>query len=146
MKDMPKKVMDATLIRGHMVSQQEQNGIIILKWKDIHHVRLLSTKHEPKMLDVQDNSQLEEPEPLSQPGSSRGARRKRRRTVRKPEGILEYKKGKIGIDIANQMVFYECCLCKSLKWYRKLSIPILPGIALTNAWLIYKRQQRKHYQ
>ena len=114
-KDMPKKVMDATLRRGDMVSQQEQNGIVVLKWKDVRDVRLLSTKHEPKMVDVQDNRQLEEPEPLSQSGPSRGARQKRRRTVRKPEGILAYNKGKIGIDISDQMASYECCLRKGLK-------------------------------
>ena len=142
-KDMPKKVMDATLRRGDMVSQQEQNGIVVLKWKDVRDVRLLSTKHEPKMVDVQDNRQLEEPDPLSQPGPSRGARQKRRRTVRKPEGILAYNKGKIGIDISDQMASYECCLRKGLKWYRKLSISILLGMALTNAWLIYKKATNK---
>ena len=74
---------------------------------------------------------------------SRGARQKRRRTIRKPEGILAYNKGKIGIDISDQMASYECCLRKGLKWYRKLSISIRLGMALTNAWLIYKKATNK---
>ena len=107
--------MDATFRRGDMVSQQKQNDIIVFKWKDVHDVRLLSTKHEPKMVDVQDNRQLEEPKPLSQPGPSRRARRKRRWTVRKPKGILAYNKGKIGIDISDQMASCDCCLHRGFK-------------------------------
>ena len=90
------------LQRGDMVSKQEQNGIVVPKWKGVCDVRLLSTKHEPKNGRLQDNRKLEEAEPLSQLGLSRGARRKTRRTVRKPEGILAYNKGKIGIDISDQ--------------------------------------------
>ena len=95
------------------------------------------------MVDVQDNRQLEEPKPLSQPGPSRRARRKRRWTVRKPKGILAYNKGKIGIDISDQMASCDCCLHRGFKWYRKLSIAILLGIALTNAWLINKKATKK---
>ena len=86
------------------------------------------------MVEVQDNSQLEKPETMSQP--ARGARRKRRLTVRKPEGIHAYNKGKIVIDISDQMSSYKYYLYKDLKWYRKLSIAILPGMALSNVWLI----------
>ena len=77
------------------------------------------------MVDVQDNRQLEEPKLLSQPGPN---------------------KGKIGIDISNQMISYECCLCKDFILYSKLSIAILFEMALTNAWLIYKKVTKKHYQ
>ena len=77
------------------------------------------------MVDVQDNRQREESQPLSQPGPSRGAMRKRRETVTKPEGIFAYNKGKKGIDISDQIASYKCCLHRGLKWYRKLSIAIL---------------------
>ena len=102
----------------------------------------LSATHKNEKFPISPKN-FEEPEPLSQPGPSRGARQKRRRTVRKPEGILAYNKGKIGIDISDQMASYECCLRKGLKWYRKLSISILLGMALTNAWLIYKNATNK---
>ena len=49
---------------------------------------------------------------------------------KKPTGIIAYNKGKIGIDILDQMALYETALQKGIKWYQKLAISIFTGIAI----------------
>ena len=35
-----------------MVAKEDQDGVVILKWKDIREVRILTTKHAPVMVPV----------------------------------------------------------------------------------------------
>ncbi len=51
-KKFPKNVMDKKLKRGEMIAMEDQNGIVILKWKDKRDVRMLSTKHSPNMVEA----------------------------------------------------------------------------------------------
>ena len=44
-KDIPKTVLEAKLKRGELISNEDKNGVVILKWKDTHDVRVLTTKH-----------------------------------------------------------------------------------------------------
>jgi len=48
-KHIPKEVLQAKLKRGEMVAKDDQQGVVILKWKDTRYVRVLSTKHAPVM-------------------------------------------------------------------------------------------------
>lgn len=60
----------------------------------------------------------------------------------KPIGVLEYNQGKTGIDLAS----YASALRKGVKWYRKLAFSLLTGIAVVNAWILYKRKTGKNVQ
>ena len=68
-------------------------------------------------------------------------RRKERRIeplIQKPMMILAYNKCKVGIDISDQLASYVTTLRKGVKWYRKLGIELLLGVAIVKAQLIYK--------
>lgn len=77
-KNMPKDVMDAKLKRGEVIAKEDSNGIVVLKWKDTRDVRLLSTKHSPELVDVDDEA--------DEPGPSN--RSKRRKRTNKPLAIV----------------------------------------------------------
>lgn len=108
--------MNTALKKGELVAQEYANGIVVLKWKDKGDVRMLSTKHAPVM--ISHSNQEDDP---NMPSTSRTKRRKSI-VKAKPLAIIEYNKGKAGIDLSDQMVSYGSTLRKGLKWYRKLAI------------------------
>lgn len=122
-KWMPKEVMNAKLKRGEMIAKEDKNGIVVLNWLDTRNVRLLTTKHAPKMVDIN----------VTFAGTS-----KRKNNKQKPLPICDYNKGKSGIDISDQMGSYATTLRKGIKWYRKLAIEYVLGISVVNAYIIYK--------
>ena len=137
--------MEAPLQKGEIISRQDRQGIVVLKWKDARDVRLLSTKHAPMLINVRPRGEQEqEPQAelahgkqsrtstgIMRPGPSHGKqpktstditkpqhrqRRISRRAEKKPIGIIACNKGKIGIDILDQMASYETALLKGIKW------------------------------
>lgn len=145
-KYLPKEVIQAKIKRGEIISREDQNGIVVLKWRDTRDVRLLSTKHAPVMVPI--HSQCSQG-PLStnnnqittqqQPSTSRQIEpTRKRKTVEKPLGIFDYNKGKTGIDLSDQMSSYATTLRKGIKWYRKLAIELLLGTSVVNAWVLFK--------
>ena len=56
-KHLPKVVMQAKLKRGEIVAREDQKGIVLLKWKDVRDVRVLSTKHKPELEDPREPEQ-----------------------------------------------------------------------------------------
>ena len=68
---------------------------------------------------------------------------RRRRATEKPIAILAYNKGKSGIDKSDQMASYATSLRKGVKWYRKLAIELLLGVAVVNAWTLYGKASQK---
>ena len=64
--------------------------------------------------------------------------RRRQRATEEPLAILEYKKGKGGIDFSDQMASYATTLRKGVKWYRKLATELLLGVSVVNARVVYK--------
>lgn len=137
-KHLPKEVMVAPIKKGEVVAREDPNGIVVLKWKDKRDVRMLSTKHAPIMVSTTDGARNPE-----EPSTSRGARRNRRATE-KPLAVLEYNKGKAGIDLSDQMASYSNTLRKGLKWYRKLAIELLLGLSVVNAFTVYKAATNKN--
>ena len=51
-KDVPKEVLKIKLRRGEMIAKKDQDGIVVLKWRDTRDVRILSTKHVPMMAPI----------------------------------------------------------------------------------------------
>lgn len=197
-KDIPKEVMLAKLKRGEVISMEDENGIVVLKWKDTRDVRMLSTKHAPTMIDIEpkprsapktthgdpkpstSNEDLPlptvaslQPQPdnssdssidstndqpsrptqnspthatnkQTQPSTAKQSNpkkksRKIRTATKKPLAILAYNKGKGGIDLSDQMASYVTTLRKGIKWYRKLGLELLLGVAVVNTWVVFKK-------
>ncbi|CAK9810760.1 PiggyBac transposable element-derived protein 4 [Anthophora quadrimaculata] len=55
-KFMPRFVMSYPLKRGQMIAREDDNGIVVLKWRDVRDVRILSTKHAPVMASNSDST------------------------------------------------------------------------------------------
>ena len=157
-KNTPKEVMTAKLKRGEMISREDENIIVVLKWKDTRDVRMLSTKHKPVFVEVtrhnrrQSREKEEEdtgvdvdvPGPSNAPVTeSRNRRRCSMVTRQKPEAVVAYNKGKSGIDLSDQMASYATTLRKEVKWYRKLGIKLLLGLTVVNARLIFQKVKGK---
>ena len=51
-KDFPKEVLKAKHRRGEMIAKEDQDGIVVLKWRDTRNVRNPSTKHALIMAPV----------------------------------------------------------------------------------------------
>ena len=49
-KFIPKDIPQCKPKKGEMVSKEDSNGIVVLKWRDSRDVRILSTKHAPIMV------------------------------------------------------------------------------------------------
>ena len=140
-KDIPKDVLHAKLKRGDMISREDENGIVVLKWRDTRDVRMLTTKHAPVMAPVTVSPLLSQPTPsIDEPTTSR---RSSRRVTEKPLPVLAYNSGKAGIDLSDQMASYVTTLRKGIKWYRKLGLELLLGISMVNAWVVYKHVTKK---
>ncbi|KAB7507119.1 hypothetical protein Anas_11487 [Armadillidium nasatum] len=115
-KNIPREVLDAKLRKGDIVSKEDENGIVVLKWKDQRDVRLLTTKHRTEMVETgsisSDIEEIDENQP----------------------------------DISDQMTSYNTPLRKALKWYRKLSFAVLLCLAVVNAWIVYNSIKGKKTQ
>ena len=67
---MPRFVMWYPLKRGEMIAREDDNGIVVLKWRNVRDIRMLSTKHAPIMTSSSDSTHRGRPpttptEPLS---------------------------------------------------------------------------------
>ena len=58
---LPNVLLQAQLAVGEAISREDPQGIMIMKWKDSREIWLISTKHGPKMVDVQPQVRAESP-------------------------------------------------------------------------------------
>ncbi|XP_015177623.1 PREDICTED: piggyBac transposable element-derived protein 4-like [Polistes dominula] len=128
-KFMPEDILNCKLKKGEIVSKEDNNGIVILKWRDSREVRILSTKHAPIMV----------PSNIHAASTIQHSSEKL-----KPLAVLAYNKRKCRIDYSDQMVSYVSTMRKRLKWYQKLGIQLLLGITVVNASIIYKIATKKN--
>ncbi|KAL4152942.1 hypothetical protein QTP88_000775 [Uroleucon formosanum] len=56
----------------------------------------------------------------------------------KPKVIIDYNTGKCGIDKSDQMTSYACVNRRGVKWYRKVALELITGMAMVNACIIFK--------
>ncbi|XP_015437540.1 PREDICTED: piggyBac transposable element-derived protein 4-like [Dufourea novaeangliae] len=132
-KFLPKDILHCKLRKGEMVSKEDDNGIVVLKWRDTRDVRILSTKHAPIMVPIaKKNRSIRTISPSEQIPATL-----------KPLAVVEYNTGKCGIDYSDQMVSYATTIRKGIKWYRKLGIQLLLGISVVNALTVYKIATKK---
>jgi len=116
-----------------MISKEDDNGIVVLKWRDTRDVRILSTKHAPIMVpSTKKNRSIRTVSPSQQTPATL-----------KPLAVVEYNARKCGIDYSDQIVSYATTIRKGIKWYRKLGIQLLLGISVVNALTVYKIATKK---
>ena len=139
-KHIPKEVLNAKLKkkRGGVVAKEDQDGVVILKWKDSREVRILTTKHAPVMVPMARRTHYFDSAEIVQRRNQRF-----RKATEKPLAVLAYNSGKGSIDLSDQMTFYVTTLRKGVKWYRKLAIKLLLGMAVVNAWVAYTGATKK---
>ena len=53
--------------------------------------------------------------------------------------VLDYDKGRQGIDFSDQLSAYYTYLRRSVKWYRKVAFELIFGTSIVNTYLIYKK-------
>ena len=126
-KSMPRDVLDCKLKKGEMIAKEDENGIVVLKWKDSRDVRMLSTKHAPYMVQTTKKCYSNQPA-----------------TNLKPLAVVNYNKGKCGMDYSDQMVLCVTAMRKGVKWYRKLGIELLLGTFVVNALVVFKTATKRN--
>ncbi|KAI5728181.1 hypothetical protein M8J77_012602 [Diaphorina citri] len=83
--------------------------------------------------------------PSRQPANTR-TRVRPQRSQLKPLAVLEYNKGKGGIDLSDQMTSYASTIRKGVKWYRRVAFEILLGMSVVNSWIVYRKATNKKIQ
>uniref|UniRef100_A0A7I4XYC1 DDE_Tnp_1_7 domain-containing protein n=1 Tax=Haemonchus contortus TaxID=6289 RepID=A0A7I4XYC1_HAECO len=113
-KGLPSAMKDKKLKRGEIFYQQNQRGVLILKWRDRRIIHMLSTKHDARC----------------QPD-------------RKPAVVADYTMMKGFVDLSDQMAAYTPYLRKTSKWYIRLFYHLFTQTALVNAWFLYCEKVKK---
>ena len=114
----PKAVTDAHLTKNEFVRRESEDGIVVAKWRSKREVLLISTKHDINMVDT-------------------GRKNRQNEKVMKPEIIINYNKGKQGINISDQIASYFTPLRKTIRWYHKIGFEFLLNTAVVNALIIF---------
>ena len=109
-KDILKEVLNAKLKRGKIVAKEDQDGVVILKWKDSRKVRISTTKHVPVMVPVARHANHFDSTEIVQRRNQ-----KSRKATEKPLAVLAYNRGKRSIDLSDQMASYVTTLKKGVK-------------------------------
>jgi len=87
-KFLPKDILHCKLRKGEMVSKEDDNEIVVLKWRDTRDVRILSTKHAPIMVpSTKKNRSIRTVSPSQQTP-----------VTLKPLAVVEYNAEKCDID------------------------------------------------
>lgn len=115
---LPKTLLGQKLNKGELVSLQNDNKVIIGKWKDKREVLFLTTKSVPNMVPVTTKRGLE---------------------VQKPSTIINYNASKGFIDLSDQFAAYSSPRRRNIKWFRKVAFEILLNTCVVNAYLLFKK-------
>ena len=121
------EVAQKKLKRGEIYALQSNNGVKLIKWKDKRDVLMISTKpsHSATVVETGKITQSNE-------------------RIMKPQVVIDYNKGKQGIDLSDQLSAYYTCLRRSKKWYHKVAFEMIFGVSIVNAYLIYKENYDKN--
>jgi len=114
------EVTKAKLKPNEIVGRENIDGIVIAKWRDKRDVTMLTTRHNINMVDT-------------------GKINKKKENIIKPQIIIDYNKGKAGIDLSDQLSRYNSSVRKSIRWYHKVAIELLFGTSIVNALVIYNK-------
>lgn len=120
-----------SLKKGEVDSREDNNGIFVLKWKDLKEVLLLSSKHTPALVNNRsDTGPIE--------SNSFGYRSKSR-----PSAVLAHERKKAGTIVSDQTEAYINSIRKGIECFRKIGLQLIFSISLINAFVIYKMVTKK---
>ncbi|XP_043471740.1 piggyBac transposable element-derived protein 4-like [Leptopilina heterotoma] len=94
--------------------------VCFLAWKDKKAVTMLTTMHEPKLINT---GKLN---------------RRTREIVEKPNVVISYNNNMGGVDLMDQSLSVYHIIYKTIKWYHKLYFHLI-DIAIFNAYVIYNQ-------
>ncbi|CAG5016438.1 unnamed protein product [Parnassius apollo] len=120
-RGLPKEIVLLKLKKGEIKGAMNKNGVKVIKWVDKRQLLMISTLKEDK--DVLVNTGKKN--------------RKTNEDIKKPTCVLTYNNNKKGVDFSDQMSSYYSTLKRGLKWFRKVGMEYLLGMALVNAWITY---------
>ncbi|CAB3232799.1 unnamed protein product [Arctia plantaginis] len=106
-KKNPKDVTTKKLKKGECVSQYNQNGVCVMKWRDNRDVTMISSQFNSQMITTTTRRNTE---------------------VSKLKMVVQYNRNMGGIDHQDQMIAYYCCEHKSIRWYIKLGVHLFQQI------------------
>lgn len=113
------------MVRGESEGKCLQNGIVCFKWKDSKEFMLLSNCHDGTI--------------------STADRKTKDGTVKIyecPAAIVDYNKHMGGVDLTDQFTVQYDINRKSNKWWKR-TFQRFSMTAVTNSWVLYKKQQNK---
>uniref|UniRef100_A0A1B6J0Q3 PiggyBac transposable element-derived protein domain-containing protein n=1 Tax=Homalodisca liturata TaxID=320908 RepID=A0A1B6J0Q3_9HEMI len=67
-----------------------------------------------------------------------GKKNKKNLPIMKPRCVLNYNSAKRAFNVSNQLASNNCCLHKTMKWYRKIALDLITGTAIVNSWFAYQ--------
>ncbi|KOB70685.1 putative piggybac transposable element-derived [Operophtera brumata] len=126
-RGLPEEIVSLKLKKGEIKGAMNKNGVKVIKWVDKRQLLMLSTLKEDE--DVLVNTGKKN--------------KKTNEDVKKPTCVLTYNNNKKGVDFSDQMSSYYSTLKKGLKWFRKVGMEYLFGMALVNAWITYNMKNDK---
>ncbi|XP_014606924.1 PREDICTED: piggyBac transposable element-derived protein 4-like [Polistes canadensis] len=135
-RSIPKDILQSKLQKGEMISKEDDNGIIILKWRDSRDVRILSTKHVPLMIPCIKYWDI----------INKASNNSKSCVKLKPIAFIDYNKKKCIIDHSEQLISHITTIIKGMKWYQKLGMQFLLGVTVVNAFVIYNQATNKNIQ
>ncbi|CAG5023328.1 unnamed protein product [Parnassius apollo] len=116
---LPKEILKEKLKKGDTCVMENNDGLLVLRWKDKRDVLALSTWYTPGFVNVR-------------------SRRNRNKLTMKPTLIADYNRHKCSIDYSDQMDSYSNPARRSLRWFQKLAIELLFSTSLINAFILFK--------
>nr|XP_012549606.2 piggyBac transposable element-derived protein 4-like [Bombyx mori] len=123
-----KAIVSLKLKKGEIKGAMNKNGVKIIKWVDKRQLLMISTVKEDE--DVLVNTGKKN--------------KKTNENIKKPTCVLTYNNNKKGVDFSDQMsLYYSSTLKRGLKWFRKVGMEYLFGMALVNAWITYNMKNDK---
>jgi hypothetical protein len=106
-------------------AHQTTGELLALKWTDRREVHMLTTLHEPVMVETGKND------------------RETGRKIMKPLCIAQYNKNMGAVDQVDMQSSFSECLRKTIKWYKKLFFHLF-DITVQNSFAMYKMKNEKN--
>ncbi|CAB3222388.1 unnamed protein product [Arctia plantaginis] len=113
-RGLPKEIVLLKLKKGEIKGAMNKNGVKVIKWVDKRQLLMISTLKEDKDVLVNTGKKI----------------RKTNEDIKKPTCVLTYNNNKKGVDFSDQMSSYCSTLKRGLKWFRKVGMEYLLGMAL----------------
>ncbi|KAJ8928485.1 hypothetical protein NQ314_018955 [Rhamnusium bicolor] len=107
--------------KAQVISQQNNDKTVVLKWKDKRDVLMLSTKHDDSMTTFT----------------------KKGKQCKKPTMVLDYNKGKGFIHLSDQMAAYAPYVRRTVKWYKRLLFRLISATTVINATYLFNKVNNK---